>query len=399
MNVEPIRMNPRTGSRMGFPFHDREHERVSTRGEIIKREERQQNQDIAQISPQKIVLVLWSTVWLANTALSLAGSVHRRELLNVFETTSCGLLISLGLSFATQSLIERNARVAWPVMSMLVLLAGSSLWAIDAILQAQTIGPNVFYWPTLKNLMVFRFNLVYYNLLFALQTAALALLTSNRLIRTRERQLAEARLSAQQARLAALRFQLNPHFLFNTLNAISTLVAESGASDAEEMISRLADFLRLTLITDPEEFITLEMEMEMVQAYLDIEFVRFADRLTIRYGCPAELRDVLVPSMVLQPLVENAIKYAVAPAKEMVTLMIEATATANELVIVVEDQIQSEHSLVQPPGTGLGLKNVAGRLEALYGNQASMHAAGREKGFLVVLRMPLKRTPVSNGMN
>ena len=132
-------------------------------------------------------------------------------------------------------------------------------------------------------------------------------------------------------------YTLNPHFLFNSLNAIATLAAEAGAKAAEEMLDHLADFLRASLSSEPKDVITLESELETVQAYLDIEFVRFGDRMNVRYICDDDLRDALVPSLILQPLIENAIKYAVAPSTKVVRLTVHAMKAGEDLFLEVRN--------------------------------------------------------------
>lgn len=349
-----------------------------------------------RLSAQRLIFVLWGSVALANLALSLLGPTGWPETLKVLGGSACGLMLSLVLSLVTQNLVETKARSTWFVLAALVLLGGTSLWAIDATLQIQSLGVVPLHWPSVHDLIVRRFNLVYFNLIFTLQTAAQALLSSNRTLQARERQLAESRRSAQQAQLAALRFQLNPHFLFNSLNAISTLAAEAGATEAEEMLDRLADFLRTTLDSEPQDFITFESELETVQAYLDVEFVRFGERMNVRYICSPELRDVLVPGLILQPLVENAVKYAVAPSKEMVRITISASEAGEELFLEIKDE--SEVNLPKNKvswSMGIGLKNVADRLRVLYQERADLRVMQSESGFTATIRLPLEHAPSS----
>lgn len=210
-------------------------------------------------------------------------------------------------------------------------------------------------------------------------------------VRSQERALAEARLTAQQAQLAALRFQLNPHFLFNTLNAISALVIEAGATEAETMISKLSEFLRASLSSETGDLIPLEDELETIQAYLDIESVRFGERLAVEFTCAPNLADALVPSLLLQPLAENAVKYAVAPAKRTVTVRIEASQDAGNLVLIVADDGDPLADAKRRPGTGVGLSNVRRRLEALYGSEGVLETFPGESGFLALIRLPLRR--------
>lgn len=230
--------------------------------------------------------------------------------------------------------------------------------------------------------------------MFALLGALYLMMIAVRVTRERERQLADARAQAlaaeaqaSAARLAALRYQLNPHFLFNTLNAVSSAVITGRNDEAESMLARLAEFLRLTLAADPEAMIPLEDELATLQAYLEIESVRFRDRLGVEFSCPNELRGALVPSFILQPLIENAIKHGVALTSRPVTIRLEASRDGEDLVVIVEDDGEA---VTQAAGMGVGLTNVRQRLEVLYGPRGVLQAAPRERGFLVLVRIPLK---------
>ncbi|ADW71419.1 signal transduction histidine kinase, LytS (plasmid) [Granulicella tundricola MP5ACTX9] len=304
-------------------------------------------------------------------------------------TSLAGPLISLLLSVLAERLLKRGTPREWCFLGGIVLLAGSALWTVDLIVQAQTLPLLSFRMPNKGDLLMARFNWVYCNLLFSLQTVALALLASSKTLLTREKQLAIERAALQQARLTALRYQLNPHFLFNTLNTISSLAADSGAHEAEEMIAGLADFMRASLSSSMDASITLAAELETTQAYLAIESVRFGERLVVEYLCEPDLSDALVPSLILQPLVENAVKYGVARSKEAVHVRIAARANQKELILTVEDDGCCAPGKLAKAGTGVGLKNVAERLDALHGKEAIMRTEQRTRGFLAELRMPL----------
>ncbi|MBO9545615.1 histidine kinase [Caulobacter sp.] len=236
--------------------------------------------------------------------------------------------------------------------------------------------------------------------MFALLGALYLMMIAVRVTRERDQQLADARAQAlaaegqaSAARLAALRYQLNPHFLFNTLNAVSASVITGRNEEAESMLARLAEFLRLTLAADPQAMITLDDELATLQAYLEIESVRFRDRLGLEFSCPAELRGALVPSFILQPLIENAVKHGVAPTSRPVTIRLEASRDGDDLVVIVEDD--GEAAVQHVGGMGVGLTNVRQRLEVLYGPRGVLQAAPRERGFLVLIRIPLKLETLS----
>jgi LytS/YehU family sensor histidine kinase len=246
--------------------------------------------------------------------------------------------------------------------------------------------------PPVKFVPTATFNFLIYVWLYGLYATGLGLMLSNLTMRDHERQLAEARSAAHQAQLAALRFQLNPHFLFNTLNAISSLIVTGRNAEAESMTGKLSDFLRSSLASDPQSVITLEEELSGVGAYLDIESVRFGERMQVDLACPEALKDALTPSFVLQPLVENAVKYAVAPARRRVRVRVSADERDGDLLLVVEDDGDGRPAAVAPAGTGVGLQNVRKRMEVLYGGRGALES-GRMPGggFRAVLRFPLER--------
>jgi sensor histidine kinase YesM len=197
------------------------------------------------------------------------------------------------------------------------------------------------------------------------------------------------RAEASAAQLAVLRYQLNPHFLFNTLNSIAALIAERQADEAERMINRLSDFLRAGLDTDPLEQVPLSDEIAQQRRYLEIERIRFPNRLLFQFDIGPGAGEALVPSLLLQPLVENVIKYAVAPSPHLVTLRIEASVRDDLLHIAVRDDGRA--AAQGASGAGIGLDNVRQRLASLFGGDASFQAGAVEGGYEAVLRLPLRR--------
>jgi two-component system LytT family sensor kinase len=196
---------------------------------------------------------------------------------------------------------------------------------------------------------------------------------------------------AHEAQLKMLRYQLNPHFLFNTLNAISTLILERDTDLANRMVTRLSRFLRFSLDNDPLQKITLEEELEAIGLYLGIEKVRFEDRLKLELDIEPEARNALIPSLLLQPLVENAIKYGIARAEEGGTLRIAARVFGDELLIELSDDGPG-CALVDGaiPGTeGVGLRNTRERLEELYGARHGFRLGHTEPhGLTINIRIP-----------
>ena len=204
-----------------------------------------------------------------------------------------------------------------------------------------------------------------------------------------ERRAAAYRAQAQAAQLRALRYQVNPHFLFNTLNSLSTLVLRQRTQQAERMITNLASFFRASLAGDPTADVALTDEIAMQLLYLDIEKARFPDRLSVLVDVPRALDTARVPGMILQPLVENAIKHGVARSGAPVTVTIRAWADGASLRLCVEDDADGAPS---PPGQGLGLENVRARLATRFDGAAGLQSGSRAgAGFRVELTLPLLR--------
>jgi LytS/YehU family sensor histidine kinase len=203
----------------------------------------------------------------------------------------------------------------------------------------------------------------------------------SRRIRERDEQLARAELHA-------LKLQLHPHFLFNTLNTISTYV-RSDQDVARRMISRLSDLLRRVLENEGVEEVSLQEELDLVSAYLDIEQARFDDRLHVEWQIEPATLGARVPHLMLQPLVENAIRHGIAPRSAKGTLRISSRRENGTLSLAVRDDGMG--STVQSPAYGRGLSNTRNRLLQLYGNRQSMQVtAPAAGGFTVELTMPFR---------
>ena len=211
-------------------------------------------------------------------------------------------------------------------------------------------------------------------------------------VREREEEIAALRGLAQDAQLRALRSQLQPHFLFNALNSIAALIREGRAQQAEDTTEHLADFLRITLSLDPQRLITVAEETSLQRIYLDILKVRFPTRLNVVFDIAADAERALVPNLILQPLVENSIKHAVARSTEPVTVQVRATAVGDKLQIVVEDDGGNAQIGRPANGSNLGLSNVTERLSAHFGSDASLaFEAESSGGFRNTIVIPLRR--------
>jgi len=207
---------------------------------------------------------------------------------------------------------------------------------------------------------------------------------------------AKAETIAHEAQLEMLRYQLNPHFLFNTLNAISALVKIKKTSMANSMIVQLSDFLRYSLDTDPVKRVSLEKELEALKLYLNIEKTRFGDRLEMKFDIEPSANNVLVPSLILQPLIENAVKYAIAPTETGGVISISARLDGQHLVVEIADTGPGIKDVTDElQSRGIGLRNTVDRLQEFYGDSYSFKLERAEpQGLKVYLRLPLEKQAI-----
>jgi two-component system LytT family sensor kinase len=242
-----------------------------------------------------------------------------------------------------------------------------------------------------KALRLIADGLVTWYFFFAAWASFYIAISSATRLRAAERRAAGAERDAQEAQLRALRYQVNPHFLFNTLNSLSSLVMARRDEEAESMIVNLSAFFRSSLALDPSEDITLAQEIDFQQLYLDIEKARFPKRLDVQVDVPAELRGARVPPLILQPLVENAIKHGVARTADPVRLTVAAREEDSRLILTVENDRGPSEPAKGEHGTGVGLVNVCERLAARFGALATCeHGPLPDGGWRVTLSMPLE---------
>jgi len=216
-----------------------------------------------------------------------------------------------------------------------------------------------------------------------------------------KRMKAEAETKAAQLQL--LRYQLNPHFLFNTLNSVSSLIAAERGIDANGMLLKLSTFLRFALERDDMTLTSLREDLMSVELYLDIEKVRFSDRLVVELDVTADAYRCSVPSLLLQPIIENAIKYAIAQAEEGGIIRVSARIEDQVLILTVDDSgpDDPQKTVSAPPesedasGTGIGLQNIRERLSTLYGAMFSVEKGSSPLGgFRVRISIPVTTQPV-----
>lgn len=348
----------------------------------------------------RLQAVGWGGALLLRAMSSLANGLPFSFLVLVLIATVTGFSISLILSVIYRQLIARRALVTWGVTGLVLpiavtLYAFIDAWVIglyrpesDASFAQLLIG--VFY---LDLTLLGAWSALYYAINFYLQ------------IEEQNDQLMRLENQATQAQLAMLRYQLNPHFLFNTLNSISTLVLLKQTEPANAMLTRLSAFLRYTLINEPTGRVTVAQEVETLQLYLDIERMRFEERLRTTFNIDEATRPALLPSLLLQPLVENAIKYAVSPQESGAEITISTQLVGAMLRITVSDtgpglqNDASDNRLSgvtfdggEPVSTGVGLANIRDRLAQAYGDTHRFEILDPpEDGFTVLIEIPFER--------
>ena len=307
-------------------------------------------------------------------------------LVPIIIATITGYSISLILAVIYRNLIHRKPLVTWGI-TLLMLISGGVLYAfIDAWV-------STLYRPTSETgftaifLGAFYLDLTLLGAWSALYYAINFFLT----VEQQQDQLSRLESQATSAQLAMLRYQLNPHFLFNTLNSISTLVLLKQTEPANAMLSRLSSFLRYTLANEPTARVTLAQETETLKLYLGIEQMRFEDRLRTQFNIDPAASNALLPSLLLQPLVENAIKYAVTPKEEGADIIVSAQLVGHNLRITVSDTGPGLKTipLSDTMSTGVGLANIRDRLAQAYGdNQRFETRSSPGGGYSVIIELP-----------
>ncbi|HEY0414511.1 MAG TPA: histidine kinase [Allosphingosinicella sp.] len=304
---------------------------------------------------------------------------------NLLLPRACVTLLGVGISLVMARIMRRLPGKRFGMQLLVaagLALAGASLHAVGNFAVFQLFMGA-------KNVAAFRFD----GMLGALLQWfwAYGALSGMLLALSYSLELAESQRVAHGAHLRALRYQLNPHFMFNTLNSIAALVSKRDVETAERMVENLGDFLRATLSLDPQEDIPLEREIGLQSLYLEIERLRFPDRLTVDLLIPADTRGALVPSLITQPLAENVIRHAVAHSTCPIAFSIAARREGGRLRITARNT-PPDGPVRQSPSTGLGLANVAERLAARFGDSASFEVRTDPDGaFRVELEMPFNR--------
>ena len=329
----------------------------------------------------------WGGALLLRTMSGLANAKELSFLVLVLISTVTGLSITLILSVVYRGLINRRPIITWGATSLVLTLAVGLYAFIDAWVNALYNGDGgldfgrvigLFY---LDATLLLAWSALYYMINFFLQ------------IEEQNDQMIQLENQATSAQLAMLRYQLNPHFLFNTLNSISTLVLLKQTERANAMLSRLSSFLRYTLVYEPTAQVTLAQEVETLKLYLEIEKMRFEERLRPEFEIDTAASKARLPSLLLQPLVENAIKYAVTPQEDGADISVAARLIGDRVQITVSDTGSGLNGTVQRPNdsTGVGLANIRDRLAQAYGEDQRIEVGNQAGGgFSVMIDIPYR---------
>ena len=335
----------------------------------------------------------WTGYFVLRTLGGVANAMPTMFLVHTLLLTATGYSLTLLMASLFRRLI--TMRVLYTViLSLAAVILASAAFSI-----IETWSHSTFVDPGSRPVGIKYFGAILLN--FALLAAWSALYYGINYYLLLEEEIDQrGRLESQasSAQLAMLRYQLNPHFLFNTLNSISTLVLLKQTERANAMLARLSSFLRYTLANEPTAQVTLAQEVETLKLYLEIEKMRFEDRLRPHFRIDAATIGARLPSLLLQPLIENAIKYAVTPSESGADIWISAARHGDMVRIEVADNGTGAHeALVATQSTGVGLANTKDRLAQAYGERHHFTTRTNDHGgFSVIVDIPLDARPIAD---
>jgi len=327
----------------------------------------------------------WIAYLMLRALSGLANSMGLAFVLPAMIITATGFSITLLLAAAYRRLIAMKPIWTWTLTAMLLMTAAALFSVLEVWAHATFYQPG---WQP-KGIQFLGAILLDFSVLGA-WTGLYYGINYYLLLADQSERMLNMAAQANSAQLAMLRYQLNPHFLFNTLNSISTLVLLKQTDRANAMLSRLASFLRYSLVGEREGLATVAQEAEALKLYLDIERTRFEARLRTRFDVAPDVMEARLPSLLLQPIVENAIKYAVTPSEDGADIVIDARRMGDRLVITIAD---TGPGLGGTPadagGTGVGLANIRERLAQSYGPDHRFELADNEpQGLIALIDIP-----------
>lgn len=331
----------------------------------------------------------WSGYLILRTVSSLSNDPSVEGVIAVIVESIVGYCLTLLLSTLYGYYRKLNSRITSVSLTVATLAAATVIYAVleaftfsfikmaePGITLSQVIGYMFLTFTVLAGWSALYFGINFYLI-----------------VEEQADQMQRLENQASTAQLAMLRYQLNPHFLFNTLNSISTLVLLKQTERANVMLSRLSSFLRYTLANEPTAHVTVAQEMETLKLYLEIEKMRFENRLRHHFDIDPRVVKARLPSLLLQPLVENAIKYAVTPQEEGADITVTARLAGDRVHITVSDtgpgliETKSRPTL----STGVGLANIRERLAQAFGPDHRFETRSNPgAGFSVEIEIPFQ---------
>lgn len=347
-------------------------------------------------------LLFFSYKYLDDLARARTGTFLRRLIEEMTAAYGVALLLPFLVMFARRYRLQSQnwlRRLPLHLLALVIFsLAHTTLNGLSRYLLFPLAGLGLYDYGilSLRYLMEFSSDAIIYSL----SVAFVYLFDYYREARERELKMAQLEASLTQAQLQALRLQLQPHFLFNALNTISSIIYED-VQAADQMIVRLSDLLRLTLRNSQSQEVKLSEELEFLNLYLEIMRARFEERLVINFDVESGIQDALVPQLILQPLVENSIRHAVDPHSGVVTIGVCAKRENGALLLEVNDEgtgiVKDQQAAL---GDGIGLSNTAARLNQLYGAAHGLTLRNSDEGGLQVkIQIPFRTARKTNGMN
>ena len=331
----------------------------------------------------------WIAYLLLRALSGLANSMGVGFILPAVIVTATGFSLTLLMAAAYRRIIVMRPVFVWTLMLIVLGLASAlfsvlEVWAHATFYQPGWQPQGIEFLGAI--LLDFSVLAAWSGLYFGINYYLLLSEQSERMV--------NVAAQANSAQLEMLRYQLNPHFLFNTLNSISTLVLLKQTERANAMLSRLASFLRYSLVGEREGLATVAQEAEALKLYLDIERTRFESRLRTRFDIAADVMEARLPSLLLQPIVENAIKYAVTPSEDGADILIDARRIADRLVLTVADTgpgLSGTAPATEPAlsSTQVGIANIRERLIQAYGDDHRFELAENSpQGLIVLIDIP-----------
>lgn len=339
-----------------------------------------------------LATVIWSVVFgLAVFSMFFDGTTYRAPVDGRWIVlASIASILGVAISMVLPATFTWLRRWGWWSFLLLALVVAIAHAALDALVQ-NFVVERVFGLRTNSvsfGIIVNSVNLLAPHIVFIIGSE---LLRSGALLRRQTEDLMASRQTAQEAHLAALRYQINPHFLFNALNAITSLIVAGRNQDAEQATTMLGDFMRGSLEVEPENFVPLGQEIDSVAAYVAIEKIRFGSRLSVTFDVADDLMALSVPPLLIQPLLENAVKHGLGATTDPVLISVSVIHQDGEARITVANEALGIAQIGRASGksgTGTGLVNIRSRLAALYGQDGRLETTTTPRGFTAAIVLP-----------